>query len=435
MSRKVDRFFYSFPIQLVLLNFRKNLALIAVWILLIVIVTGNFGQVFGVPYLFLDPEYLDAVGFTSFFFVGLTFGGMVIAFHITCYILYGYRYTFVGLLEKPFIKFSINNSLIPFIVFLIYLVSMIIFQLRNEDTAWFELMLMVAGFVGGTVTMIALLLGYFAFTNKDIFKFLAGSVDKRLKQVRINRMNALHKLEETKDPRYRVDSFLDTKLRSISTKGLDTFLDKAAVLKVFDQNHFNSVIIEALILLLIVVLGFFMDSPWFKIPAAASAMLIFTVVIMLNGAISYWFRSWALVMTIILLFLLNLLVKNGILENRTEAFGLKYSGSPAEYTIDEIERANTIGRIYNDKKHTVEILDNWHGKQHSDRPKAVFLCVSGGGQRAALWSMTAMSSIDSILGGSLMNNTVLFTGASGGMIGAAYYRELYRRVLNKEIDD
>ena len=108
MSRKVERFIYSFPVQLVLLHLRKNLALVAVWLLLVVIVTSNFGTVFGVPYLFLDPEYLDSVGFTSFFIVGAAFGGMVIAFHITCYILYGYKYTFVGILEKPFIKFSIN---------------------------------------------------------------------------------------------------------------------------------------------------------------------------------------------------------------------------------------------------------------------------------------------------------------------------------------
>ncbi len=435
MNRKVDRFFYSFPIQLTLLHFRKNIALLAVWVLLIVIVTGNFGQVFGVPYLFLDPEYLDTVGFTSFFIVGLTFGGMVIAFHITCYILYGYRFTFVGILEKPFIKFSINNSLIPLIVFIIYLISIILFQLRNEDTAWFELILIISGFFSGSAAMIAVLLFYFALTNKDIFKFLAGSVDRRLKQVKINRLNALHKLQESRDKRFRVDSFLDIKLRPISTRGLDTFFNKEAVLKVFDQNHFNSVIIELLIILLIVVLGFFMDSPWFKIPAAASALLIFTVVIMLNGAISYWFRSWSLAVTIVLLFLLNLLVKNGILENRTEAFGLKYSDTPATYTLDVIRKYNVANKVSQDKQHTLNLMSNWRAKQHSARPKAVFLCVSGGGQRAALWSMTAMAKIDSALNGMLMDHTMLITGASGGMIGTAYYRELYRRRLLGEIED
>lgn len=435
MSRNVERLIYSFPVQLLLLHLRNNLALVAVWLLLVVIVTGNFGNVFGVPYLFLDPEYLDRVGFTSFFIVGAAFGGMVIAFHITCYILYGYKYTFIGILEKPFIKFSINNSIIPLIVFIIYVMSIVTFQLRNEDTEWFELTLMVVGFVAGTAAMTTALFGYFAFTNKDIFRFLAGSVDRRLKQVKVNRLNALSKLKETRDMRYRVDNYLDIKLRPISTRGLDTFMDKEAVLKVFDQNHFNSVVIEVLILILIIILGFFMDSPWFKIPAAASAILIFTVVIMLNGAISYWFRSWALTMTLALLVVVNLLVKNGVLEGTAEAIGLKYKTSRANYNLQAIRESSAPGKIEADRQHTINILDSWSARQNVDKPKAVFLCISGGGQRAALWSMTVMSRLDSLLSGDLMNSAMLITGASGGMIGAAYYRELYLRHQQGEVDD
>ncbi len=435
MSRNVKRFIYSFPVQLVLLHLRKNIALVAVWALLLVIVTQNFGKVLGVPYLFLDPEYLDTVGFTSFFLVGLSFGGMVIAFHITCYILYGYKYTFVGILEKPFVKFSINNSIIPLIVFLIYFFSIVSFQIRNEDTQWFELMLMLLGFITGTGFMIFILLLYFSYTNKDIFKFLIGSVDRRLKQVKLNRLNALNKLKEARDQRFRVDSYLDIKLRPISTKGLDTFMEKEMVLKVFDQNHFNSVIIELLILLLIIILGFFMDSPFFKIPAAASAILIFTVVIMLNGAISYWFRSWALVVTIVLLALINLLVKNGVLEGRAEAIGLKYNTEMAEYNLQSIKKSSNPSKVAADKSRTIELLENWKQKQNAAKPKAVFLCVSGGGQRAALWSMSAMAQLDSTLTGGLMKSTMLITGASGGMIGAAYYRELFLRHQQGQVAD
>ncbi|MEQ9302123.1 MAG: patatin-like phospholipase family protein [Cyclobacteriaceae bacterium] len=435
MSRNVERLIYSFPVQLVLLHLRKNIALVAVWALLLVIVTQNFGKVLGVPYLFLDPEYLDTVGFTSFFLVGLSFGGMVIAFHITCYILYGYKYTFVGILEKPFVKFSINNSIIPLMVFLTYLIAIVSFQIHNEDTQWFELMLMLSGFISGSGFMIFILLLYFSLTNKDIFRFLAGSVDRRLKQVKLNRLNALHKLRESRDKRFRVDSYLDIKLRPLSTKGLDTFMDKEAVLKVFDQNHFNSVIIEVLILVLILILGFFMDSPYFKIPAAASAILIFTVVIMLNGAISYWFRSWALAVTIMLLALANLLVKNGILEGTAEAIGLKYNTELAEYNLQSIKNSSSPSKINADKSRTLEVLENWKQQQNTPKPKAVFLCVSGGGQRAALWSMSAMAQLDSVINGNLMNSTVLITGASGGMIGAAYYRELFLRHRQNQLAD
>ena len=44
--------------------------------------------------------------------------------------------------------------------------------------------------------------------------------------------------------------------------------------------------------------------------------------------------------------------------------------------------------------------------------------------------MNALQRIDSLMNGRLMQQTVLINGASGGMLGAAYYRELYLQKLN-----
>ena len=64
----------------------------------------------------------------------------------------------------------------------------------------------------------------------------------------------------------------------------------------------------------------------------------------------------------------------------------------------------------------------------------VFLCVSGGGKRAALWALTSLQTADSLTGGKLMNNSILITGASGGLIGASYFRELIlRERLGKQV--
>ena len=65
-----NNFYYSFPLQLLFNNFKRNHVLLLCWILLIAMITGNFGKYLGIPYLFLDPEYLNEVNFTSFFFVG-----------------------------------------------------------------------------------------------------------------------------------------------------------------------------------------------------------------------------------------------------------------------------------------------------------------------------------------------------------------------------
>jgi hypothetical protein len=53
------------------------------------------------------------------------------------------------------------------------------------------------------------------------------------------------------------------------------------------------------------------------------------------------------------------------------------------------------------------------------------IATSGGGTRAATFTMDVLQELDSITHGKLMPKTMLITGASGGMLGAAYFRELY----------
>jgi hypothetical protein len=55
--------------------------------------------------------------------------------------------------------------------------------------------------------------------------------------------------------------------------------------------------------------------------------------------------------------------------------------------------------------------------------------VSGGGLRSAAFVMNALQHLDSITAGQLMQHTMLISGASGGMLAATYYRELYRYKL------
>ncbi len=456
-----SKIIYSFPVQLLLLHLKRNLFLLFFWAFLVMIFTGNFGRVLGIPYLFLDPEYLNQVNFWSFFIVGFTLGGYTVAFNITCYILYGHEYSFLGVLEKPFTKFSINNSLLPLIVNITYLGFIINFQLQNEVNSFAHMFLKVSGFVVGFVTMLVFLHTYFRFTNKDIFKYLAGSVDKRLKKVKVNRQKALERLKEVKGRRYHVDYYLDGRLRLRPTEHLHDFYDKEAILKVFDQNHFNLVFIELLIIVVVLMLGFFMDNIYFQIPAAASCILFGTVLIMLTGAIRYWFGSWGMTSAIAALLVLNFLVKMEVFKNLHPAFGLDYDGKQAEYSIQTLKKVNTYQKYLDDKAAIIPILENWKQKQTnnsssagmritpventappamaaggaSGKPKMIFLCVSGGGQRSALWTMRVLQQADSMLNGKLLDKTMLITGASGGIVGASYYRELYLREKSGEVEN
>ena len=63
------------------------------------------------------------------------------------------------------------------------------------------------------------------------------------------------------------------------------------------------------------------------------------------------------------------------------------------------------------------------------------MTTSGGGTRSATFTMDVLQRLDSITGGQIMNQTFLITGASGGMIGASYFRELYlQRQKNPSIN-
>jgi len=419
-----NRLVYSLPAQLLFHNLKRNLALVAVWIIIVSAFSGGLGKVYGIHYLFLDPEYLGKVGFWSFFFVGLSFGNLVAAWNITTYILDSHRFRFIGVLERPFTKFSLNNGVIPVLVLLTYLILMVRFQLNNEFAAKWEILLYIGGFLSGLVALQILTIIYFRFTNKDIFKYLAGSVDKRLRKSQVSRERLMNRFKESKENRYHVTSYLDLKLKVRSTERIANFRNKEAILRVFDQNHFNSVMAELIIIGLILIMGFFMHNEFLQIPAAASAMLILTIAVMLVGAISYWFKSWGVVFALGVFILLNTGVKTGLTKGINQATGLNYDTIPASYTIENLKNTYNKEQYGHDYLHMQATLDNWKAKfPDSKKEKMVFLCVSGGGQRAALWATNALLSIDNELSGGLMNQTFLITGASGGLIGAAYYRE------------
>lgn len=415
----------SLAVQLTFHHVRRNLALLTVWVIIVAAFSGGLGKVYGIQYLFLDPEYLGKISFWSFFIVGVSFGNLIMAWHITIYILDSHRFRFIGVLERPFTKFSINNSLIPLLVFIAYVIAIVQFQLNNGLASVFEIITFTLGLVLGIVAMHLLMILYFRFTNKDIFRFLAGSVDKRLKKSPVSRDRIMARVKENKADEYPVTNYLDLKLRVRSTERILDFRNKAAILRVFDQNHFNSVVAELIIIAVILLLGFFMEIEFLQIPAAASALLIFAIAVMLVGAISYWFKGWGLAFALGIFILVNFGVKAGFGKGLNEATGINYDTTKTAYSIENLELTHSKQQYVHDQMHMLQTLKNWKAKRKSsEKEKIVFLCVSGGGQRAALWAVNAMLKADSVLNGSLMDQTFMITGASGGVIGAAYYREV-----------
>ena len=426
---------YSFPVQLLLNNFQRNLVLMLCWFLLFALVSGSFGKYMGIPYLFLDPEYLHKVNFRSFFILGMATGGFTTAFHITCYITDGHRFSFIGSMPKPFTKFVINNSVIPVAFLVTYIFQIIKFQFNNEYSTRADVAWNVGGLITGYFVMTSILSIYFWFTNNDIFKYVVGQIDEKLKtNVRATRRNVMKKLDIVRKKQVRVDNYLDYDLRFKNVK--DTkFYNKAQILRVFDQNHLNLVLIELFIFVFVLVLGILKDHPVFQLPAASTFIIYLTIFVMLSGAFSYWFGGWATTSALVLFLILNHLIGEEYFVRRYEAFGLNYQVPPAEYSTTTIAALNDSANIESDRIANQEMLENWRKKfPEEQKPKMIFLCVSGGGKRAALWALTSLQTADSLTGGKLMNNSILITGASGGLIGASYFRELIlRQRLGKSV--
>lgn len=423
-----ERLAYSFPVQLLLNNIKRNVVLLLCWGILFAMITGSFGKYLGIPYLFLDPEYLNKVSFSSFFIMGLVTAGFATAFNISCYIMDGHRFSFVGTLRRPFARFSLNNSVIPVLFLATYIYEIIRFQINNEYQTSTGLLLNLGGLLAGYLLMTLAFTLYFRFTNKDIFRYVVCRIDEKIKQnVKVTRASAMKKLDIARKKQVRVDNYLDFPLRFRQVDH-HTFYDKATIVQVFDQNHFNLVVIELLIIAFVVVLGVFKDYPTFQLPAAASFIIFLTIFVMMAGAFAYWFGNWAATAALAIFLMVNYSVGEGYFTRRYEAFGLHYDTKPAKYSVEALRQLQDSAVIERDRLATLGMLENWRGKFSPDNPpKLVFICASGGGKRAALWTLNALQFADSVTDGRLHENAVLITGASGGLIGAGYFRELKLR--------
>ncbi|MEO1515652.1 MAG: patatin-like phospholipase family protein [Bacteroidota bacterium] len=429
MKKWLTDIFFSFPVQLLILHFRNNLLLILTWGLLALLMTGNLGAMFGVKYLFLAPEYLGEVNFLSFFYLGLAFGGFFMTWNLTTYLLDAYHFPFLASLARPFTKFCLNNLIVPIAFIGTYLLYTIQFQSYYEFWEPWVIFQHITGFLFGLGTLVAFAAIYFTYTNKDISSLAEMADEEEEKDVRTivlaRREDRLQSLQAGK-PSWRVDTYLNESLRPRLVRSVAHY-DLKLLLRVFRQNHVNALIVQLSALLLLIVLGLLIDNSYFRIPAGASIFILSSVFVAISGAITYWFDRWRVTVFILILFAINFLTSYDIFNHKNRAYGMDYTSSYANYSYADLELALDPDLIERDKAHTIEILDRWllgRRKAGENKPKMAIFCVSGGGMKAAVWSMQVLQRSDSIMQGELFDNAVLITGASGGMIGTAYLREL-----------
>ncbi|RYY66925.1 MAG: hypothetical protein EOO12_02755, partial [Chitinophagaceae bacterium] len=419
--------FYSLPVQLLFLHFRKYQILLIFWLLLFATVGGAFMKSFGAEALFLAPEYLGNVNALSTLLVGASVGVFIMCWNITTFILFSRHFTFLAATQFPFLKYCINNAALPLSFLLFFLFKAYAYAHYRELIPNVEILFLILGFAAGLLFVLTISFFYFFRADKTILRGLQPLFKKA------NHVIA-HLQPEQQQPGagalIRSEWFLDSVLRVRRCRDVSHY-SQELMEKIFKRHHFAAVVSMVIAYLALVLIAYFLDMRAFQLPAAASITLFCAILIGVSGAFAYFFQSWSVPALLLFLLALNAMYQQGWIDPRNRAYGLDYS-APAkhpEYTQQSLAALANPADVAKDKQNMIAVLNRWKARQGEEKPLLVVLATSGGGTRSATFTMNVLQHLDSITGNGMMKRTFLITGASGGMIGATYYRELYRRKL------
>jgi hypothetical protein len=118
--------------------------------------------------------------------------------------------------------------------------------------------------------------------------------------------------------------------------------------------------------------------------------------------------------------------RTGMFKYTNYAYGLNYSTDVLqEFSVEQIRKAGIQEETKEPSKGKyIQLLNNWKSQTKIEKPKLIIINTSGGGSRSALWTFTVLQNCDKGTNGKLTSQLQMITGASGGMVGASYFREL-----------
>lgn len=425
MRKFLQDFYTSFPIQLLLLHFKKYQILLFIWYLLFSMIDGGFLKNYGAEALFFNPEYNGNANFLALLLLGIGWGMIIMSWNITTFIIHSKRFIFLAGVRHPFLKYCVNNGILPASMLIFYLCNLYVFARDQELRTISEIILQyLAIFIGIAIAVVGAFT-YFFVTGKKIENRLTSGFRKEPESIKaVNSRTDMN-----------IRYFFNAQFRLVSVDD-QHYLSKDRVDVVFRRHHLAAVTVIILGFIILATIGFFLDFWIFELPAGLCIIMLYAILIAVVGAFSYFLQSWSLPFAIILIGALNLLIKYDIIDPRNEAFGMRYSNKEARPTYNRLSIDNlcTPDKITADSANMISILNKWKLKQGKDKPVMVFINASGGGLRSAAFTMNCMQRIDSLTHGALMQQTFMISGASGGMLAATYYRELYRKVKKETVN-
>jgi hypothetical protein len=432
---------FTLPSQLLLIQLRRYKTMLLLWVIVIGVVSGAIGKSMGITYLFLEPEYLGRVSFWSLFIMGSALGAFIFSYMITLYINESYRFNFIVLDRNPFFTFSLNNFFLPAVFLCAYFYRYTEYHLLTYGGFSYEMLMRILGMAAGIITVFLIFASYFFATNANIFKAAGESLQRELEKARKGKANRviLGKARQEMRSRNRVDSYLSFPFKWDKTDKPED-LEFRQVVKILNQNHGNLLFLMFSVMLVVAMLGLLENRPHFQIPAGASVLLTFSLFILIAGGVTFWFRKLGGLLFFLLLLFAWWYPHLGFLHERNQAYGLNYQAEAAPFHRARLGELLDEQYLEADHKAHLAMLNQWKDRYQekygrSRLPKAVFVSASGGGLRSTCWSLRVMQELDSLTSGEFGPNIRLMTGASGGMLGLAYFRELQMRKIEGDSID
>ena len=423
-------FFYSFPIQLLFLHFRKYQVLLLFWLIVFNAVNGTFMKTFGADSLYLAPEYLGNVNPLATAIVGVAIGMFIMSWNITTFVLFSKHFRFLSATTNPFLKYCINNAIIPILFLLFYGYRAFEFERYKELIPVGDFLLLVFGFLTGLILILAVSFIYFFRADRSILRLMMPVISNPKSY--ITQPNLVY-AEYESGSLVKAEWYFESPFRLRRTRNVAHYT-RQFIDSIFKRHHFAAILSVFVAFIFLIIIGFFLEHSFFQIPAAASITIFFSILIGVAGAFSYFLQSWSIPLLIMLMFVLNIFYQFNWIDPRNKAYGLNYENKNERpvYSRESLLAMCMKNNVDADKANMIGILEKWKKKQDSDKPLLVLINTSGGGHRSATFTMNIMQDLDSLTHGEILNKTFLINGASGGMIGAAYFRELYLRLKKGE---
>src|ERR1035437_8726705 len=243
------------------------------------------------------------VNFLSAAIVGIAIGIFIMSWNITTFILHSHRCYFLASTTRPFLKYCINNSIIPLIFLIYYWTQAYHFATNKELIPFGEFMLISFGFICGLALLIACSLIYFFTADRRIVRTMITEQLPSLTQAQKERRK-IHIVRAGFG--MEVGYYLGSKFRWKQAREVSHYRHEFLA-RIFKRHHFAAMISILMAFIFLIIVGFFLDYKFFQMPAAASILIFFTLLVALMGILAYFLQSWSILFMIAVFFVLNIL--------------------------------------------------------------------------------------------------------------------------------